>query len=427
MADPNYYLIGPIEADSNEFMLTYNDNSSGHNLAYFLTIIEGTGTGGTGGTGSDTDQIIFDPRNRLTDDGGDNGGDVFSCELSPQVTSALTTFFNAKCASTNDCTNIRNSTQRTQCEAALKQCLINVPAQITDVQNRINEDDPRCLNPTTSNDIPIGKLLILTASSTSGGWNFSYASGSNTQYLGVDSNNIIVPSDDPVTFVITQNTVTPWDGVPFLAGVNYGLQANGKNVAFKTYSGGMSTNGDAIISTFTNAQATTTAQILTYNGTFRALPTTTYYNGTVGGNTGCHPSGSTPVLSTATVRNIEAAWAATGIGPPSFTNSSDCQVGNRYRYCTNNNLCGTGGCKGPCSLTDDSRNCQYDSSSTTYVCRKPSSNKPFYLQVWFILLMCLFGILLVIGVILLIVRFEGPRAKARNTATVTKFSTDSDE
>ena len=48
-----------------------------------------------------------------------------------------------------------------------------------------------------------------------------------------------------------------------------------------------------------------------------------------------------------------------------WTNLPDCTVGNNYLYCPAGELCGNGGCKGPCSVIYD--DCNYKSG--TYLCQ----------------------------------------------------------
>jgi hypothetical protein len=419
MANPNYYLLGPIEGDNiTEFMVTYNTVANGNNMAYFLTIIPGSD--------SDSDTLLFDPRTKLAS----GNGSADPCELSPTEKASIALIIKGKCQQKFNCDKKginKGIKWITGCKKKLKKCEDpkTIAADIQKIQQEIfNNPVFNCLAPGTSNRIPIGTLLTLKASPVSGGWNFSFTlPGQQTRFLTVDSDNLLTTGTSPETFTIVQNTITPWPGVPFLAGVNYGFQVNGQNVKVNTYIGGKSKKDDTIIATLSNSETTASPQISIYNGTVRVLPTKTYFNGTVGGNTGCHASGQTDSISTATVRNIEATWAATGIGPPSYTSVADCQVNVRYNYCTNGDLCGTGNCRGPCSSTDDNKSCQYNTSTNSYSCRKVKSNTPFYLRPWFIIIMVLFGILFFGLIILLIVRFDGPKAKSHDDiASVTKFS-----
>lgn len=53
-----------------------------------------------------------------------------------------------------------------------------------------------------------------------------------------------------------------------------------------------------------------------------------------------------------------------GLASGGWTNLSDCNVGSKYTYCPNGDICGTNNCKGPCSVIYD--DCNF--SSGNYVC-----------------------------------------------------------
>lgn len=52
------------------------------------------------------------------------------------------------------------------------------------------------------------------------------------------------------------------------------------------------------------------------------------------------------------------------IAPSGWTNLPDCTVGNKFQYCSSNQLCGNNNCNGPCSVIYD--DCNF--SSNNYVC-----------------------------------------------------------
>ncbi len=93
------------------------------------------------------------------------------------------------------------------------------------------------------------------------------------------------------------------------------------------------------------------------------LPVLWYFN--------CTSSGAYDVINQPdnSVINWFCLVGATGcsnidIAPSGWTNLSDCTIGNKYQYCSTNNLCGSNSCNGPCSVIYD--DCTF--SSNTYTC-----------------------------------------------------------
>ncbi len=231
-----------------------------------------------------------------------------------------------------------------------------------------------------------------------------------TMFLGVSSeqascSNLIVPSTTAVDFALTSTDVNPWPSVPFLARINYIFTtADNSPVNWYTYTSTGTTCGTGKA---TGVDSGAGGPILScYNQTqgVRAV-INPWYNSIT-----CTKTGADNIDSLTVVQIIESLWAGTGTAPQGFTTLSDCNIGNKYSYCPPNSVCGAGNCRGPCETTQGKDlSCNFSSSSGLYSCGKPiiaTIEEPFYQNPWFIFGMVVVGIIFVLLVILLIVRFD---------------------
>lgn len=381
-----YYLLGPVLAGRPFFFSYSGQAKDGNNVAYFLTVIPGQN--------NNPDTVVFDPRlttgssnltnNTQLDDGTSLGSD----------TSQVRTILEQVCS--------RNSNNDI-CRSVIDNALNSV--------NNVLATTSPCSDATSSDLVPVGDLLQLTATQVSGGWTFSYrASNQITRYLSVDAAYNLTTSTDPTTFTIIQSQVTNWPGVPFLAGIGYTFQVNGNQVnAFTYQAGAVSTtisNGVTIpakITICTTGSGTgTTGLRANVTSIVRAVPNIVY------GGTDCSGTsltGGVPLTS----RSFEAEWVFNGMAPPTYTLPNDCRDNYRYTYCTTGNVCGDGNCKGPCNTSDNGAdNCQFNATTGTYSCsdRNTDQNEPWYLQPWFIILVVIFAVIFVIVIVVLVVKSE---------------------
>ena len=395
-----YYLLGPVNTGSKFFLAYTGKANNGDTLAYFLTVIPGTGT--------DPDTFVFDPRidNATVDP---NPPDQGPCMLTPDQEKELTDYLNAACSS--DCDKLPPELRQFCKEGdTVKECEKQIPTVIKQI-NCILGVNNGCQNPNNSNNVPIGQLLLITAAPSSNGWSYSYQlPGADLKYLSVDANGNLVSSSTSTTFTTSQNEYANWNGVPFLSGVGYAFQVNGKQVIAQTYTANsvisIEKDGNKVPRDITIVTTTSNGNTIgvktNVTSTIRAVQNEIYQR-----------TGNTTCGGTALSQSFESEWVFSGVGIDSYTTASDCLNGFIYSYCTTGNTCGSSNCNGPCSTTDGAETCQFNSANQTYRCAEPDRNEPWYRQPWFIITVVIFGILLFILIIALIVRSEHKTKKEK--------------
>jgi len=415
----SYYLLGPINPNIPFFFVYSGKSNDNQNIAYFLTVQPGQN--------GDDDEFIFDPRitsaelmENNSNMGSSNntcpGNQPSNCCLSSEAQDNITDLLEAECES--NCAGLQGLPLRL-CQNAIGDCKDEIEDVIRDI-NIVYGAQPGCQSNTTSNSVKVGDLLILTANNVSGGWTYSYnLPGQSTKYLAVNpTNGNLISSSNPCTFVATQSQYADWNDAAFLAGVGYSFTVNGQQVLAQTYI------ADKVNTTTRNGiEVPTSITIETTNDGEQTIGTTRTVTETVRAvpneiqvvdpfNNKCDRS------DIGLSAELEAEWVFARIGLNSFTTLSDCNDGFRYRYCAKKTTCGTNNCKGPCDDSSSTDTCQFNSSNQTYTCQQPNQSEPIWRQPWFIILIVLFGIILVILVIALIVKFEHKKEPVSTTPSL---------
>ena len=237
--------------------------------------------------------------------------------------------------------------------------------------------------------------IQLTATSVTGGYNFSFQYNKETLYiskLGLE----FAPSRKADILIPLNSAFDDW--APFLAGVKYTMDDTENDIiTWVSYvAAGPITNGRSnnVVLNFFEFE-----QFQVY-----AIPVAIFECGKCNENSG---RGTTdPDLPL----EVEGCWVSGGYSgskpatgcpviPESFTNYDDCIDNVWYKYCANNVEC-SAGCKGGCSNGLD---CILNDNGD-FMCQQPiPPPEPFYSQPWFLGAMIGFVILLIIFFILLFI------------------------